>query len=54
MSNETIKNFDIRIKLRGDNMYDLYLDGCWRASRGSCDSILEELHTIVKESLLKS
>ena len=54
MSNETVKNFDIKIKLRGDNVYDLYLAGQWVASRGSCDSILEELHKIIRKSLLES
>ena len=42
MSNETIKRFDITIKLRGDNVYDLYMDGEWIASRGSCENIVDE------------
>ena len=33
MNNKTVKEFNIKIKLRGDNVYDLYLDGeeieCW-------------------------
>ena len=33
MSNETVKRFDITLKLRGDNVYDLYIDGKWVASR---------------------
>ena len=40
MSNETIKKFDITIKLRGDNVYDLYLDGKWmllEAKEGTYD-----------------
>lgn len=53
MNNETVKKFDIKIKLRGDNVYDLYLDGRWIASRGRCDAILEELCTVVKDSLLE-
>lgn len=52
MSNETIKKFDITIKLRGDNVYDLYMDGKHIASRGSCDNILEEVKNEVKRSLL--
>lgn len=51
MNNETIKKFDIMIKLRGDNVYDLYVDGEWVESRGSCDKILEEITKIVKKSL---
>ena len=53
MNNETIKKFDFAIKLRGDNIYDLYLDGNWLAARGSCDTILEEARDIMKESLIK-
>ena len=54
MNNETIKRFDITIKLRGDNVYDLYLWGDWVASRGSCESILEETKNVIKEALLNS
>ena len=50
-NNETVKNFNITIKLRGDNVYDLYLDGVWVTSRGSCDKILEEISGVVKKSL---
>ena len=52
MNNETLKKFDITIKLRGDNVYDLYLDGQWISSRGSSDNILEEVKNVVKESLM--
>lgn len=52
MNNETIKKFDIVIKLRGDNVYDLYLDGKWIASRGSCENILDEARNAIKNSLL--
>lgn len=52
MNNKTIKKFDIVIKLRGDNVYDLYIDGEWIASRGSHDGILEELSKEVKKSLI--
>ena len=51
MNNETIKKFNIMIKLRGDNVYDLYMDGEWIASRGSCDNIVEEARNVIKESL---
>ena len=53
MNNETIKRFDITIKLRGDNVYDLYLDGKWISSRGSCENILNEARDVIKASLLE-
>lgn len=52
MNNETIKRFDITIKLRGDNVYDLYLGGEWVASRGSCDGILDDARSAIKSSLI--
>lgn len=52
MSNETVKRFDITLKLRGDNVYDLYIDGKWVASRGNCDNILEEAKIAIKKELL--
>ena len=52
MNNETIKRFDIIIKLRGDNVYDLYIDNEWIASRGSYENILDEVRNEVKKSLL--
>lgn len=53
MNNETMKRFDITIKLRGDNVYDLYMGGKWVASRGGFESILDEAREAIKESLLK-
>lgn len=41
MSNETVQEF--KIKLRGDHIYDLYVDGQWVASRGHYENILDEL-----------
>lgn len=52
MSNETIKKFDIIIKLRGDNVYDLYIDNKWVASRGSYEGILEDVKAEMKRSLV--
>lgn len=52
MSNETIKRFDITIKLRGDNVYDLYLDGEWVASRGNCDNLLNDVKSVIKNHLI--
>ena len=52
MNNETIKRFDIIIKLRGDNVYDLYIDNEWIASRGSYENILDEVRNEVRKSLI--
>ena len=52
MNNETIKRFNIVIKLRGDNVYDLYIDSKWVASRGSYNGILSEIQTELKNSLV--
>lgn len=54
MNNETIKKFDITIKLRGDNVYDLYIDGKWIASRGNSDNILDEVRSEIKKSLYEN
>ncbi len=48
MANKTVHNFTI--KLREDRVYDLYLDGKWIVSRGSYESILAELKTIMTEN----
>ena len=52
MNNETIKKLNITIKLRGDNVYDLYMDGEWIGSRGSYEKVLEDINKAVKESLM--
>ena len=54
MNNKTIKKFDITIKLRGDNVYDLYFDGQWVSSRGSYENILDEARNVIERSLLES
>lgn len=41
MNNETMHEYII--KLRGDNVYDLYVDGAWLASRGHYENIIDEL-----------
>ena len=41
MNNKTICRFEI--KMRGDNVYDLYVNGKWVASRGHYENILEEI-----------
>lgn len=53
-NNETVKKFDITIKLRGDNVYDLYINKNWIASRGSCEHILDEVCTEIKKSLYEN
>ena len=45
MANKTVKKFVI--KRREDRVYDLYIDDQWVLSRGSHDSILEELRKIM-------
>ena len=45
MNNKTIHDFTI--KLRGDNVYDLYVDGEWIASRGHYENILDEVRSII-------
>ncbi len=51
-NNETVKKFEITIKLRGDNVYDLYADGEWVASCGSYDNISSEIRNIVRDAFL--
>ena len=49
MNNET--KFEWKIKLRYDNVYDLYVNGRWVLSRGSHENILEELKKIMDAEL---
>jgi hypothetical protein len=53
MSNETVKKFNIMIKLRGDNVYDLYFNDEWVASRGHYENILDEAKKLIEKSLLE-
>lgn len=53
MNNETKKRFDLTIKLRGDNVYDLYVNNKWVASRGSYENILDEAREAIKKSLIE-
>ena len=46
MNNKTIHEFTI--KLRGDNVYDLYVDDQWVASRGHYEKILDEVRDALK------
>ena len=54
MNNSTIKRFDITIKLRGDNVYDLYFNDQWVASRGSYENILGEAKKLIENDLLNN
>ena len=44
MNNSTVEQFNIKVKLRGDNMYDLYVDAEHVATRGSYKGIVEEIN----------
>ena len=52
MSNETMKRFDITIKLRGDNVYDLYMDGEYITHSGSFEKILDEVKKAMRYEFL--
>lgn len=49
MNNET--KFEWKIKLRFDNVYDLYVNGKWVLSRGGHNNILDELKAIMDAEL---
>ena len=49
MANKTVHNFTI--KLREDRVYDLYIDDQWVLSRGSHESMLDELKKIMDAEL---
>lgn len=53
MHNETIYKLETMIKLRADNVYDLYVNGEHIASRGSHTAILEELKLVFEKKLLE-
>ena len=46
MNNKTVHNFTI--KIREENVYDLYLDGKWIASRGHYENILDEVRNAIQ------
>lgn len=54
MNNSTIERLDITIKLRGDNVYDLYLNDEWVASRGSYENILLEAKGLIERDLINN
>lgn len=46
INNTTVHEFTI--KLRGDRVYDLYVDEKWFASRGSYENILDEVRKAIE------
>ena len=46
-NNTTIHEYEI--KLRGDGVYDIYVDGVHICSKGSYKSVLKELEVIMQE-----
>ena len=49
MNNKTMRNFTI--KLRGDYIYDIYVNKKHIASRGSIEGVLEELKILMEENV---
>ena len=47
MNNKTI--LELKIKQRGDGVYDLYLNDKWQVSRGCYENILDEARNIVHQ-----
>lgn len=45
MNNKTEHKY--MIKLRGDKVYDLYIDDVWCCSRGSVQAVLADLNAIM-------
>ena len=54
MNNATVKEFNFKIKLREDNVYDLYVDGNHIASRGSYLGIVEEVNRVMETELIQA
>lgn len=52
MNNKTIKRFDITIKLRGDNVYDIYLGKEWYCSHGNYLAAAEEIKRLMETVFL--
>ena len=53
MNNSTVKRFDITIKLCDDNVYDLYLDDEWIASRNHYENILDIAKKLIEKDLIE-
>lgn len=48
MNNKTVHEY--KIKLRGDGVYDIYVDGNFIISKGSITSAVKELEVIMSEA----
>ena len=48
MNNKTMMEY--KIKLRGDNVYDLYVNGAWVASLGHYENIIDELRKFMEKA----
>ena len=46
-NNET--QFEVKIKFRGDDVFDIYADDKWVVSRGHIDNVLDELRVILTD-----
>lgn len=51
-NNKTVKNFNINIKLRGDNVYDLYINNKWISSNGSYEKVVDDVRNEMHKSLI--
>ena len=49
MNNKT--KFEIKVKLRGDGVFDIYVNRKHIVSRGSVEGVLEELKTLMEENV---
>ena len=47
MNNKT--EIEIKIKLKGDGVYDIYVNKEWAVSRGSLDNVIMEVRRILEE-----
>lgn len=45
MNNETVHEF--KIKYRGDNCYDVYVDGKFVSTKGSIESAVKEIEDVM-------
>ena len=53
-NNETVEKFDFTIKLRGDGVFDIYIEGVWFDAAGTVDSALERVKSYINFTLSKT
>ena len=46
-NNETVMK--ITIRMRKENVYDIYLNDTWVASKGHYENVLDEIRTLIKQ-----